>query len=197
MRRNLSRNRVGRQVERAAHRASTGVQDVRVDRRRFDALVAEQFLHGADVGSRFEQVRGERMAQGVSWPACRCQSAAPPRRRPATRRSRAGASAPVGSCARPGTARTPGTRTASTTRDWPRVPFTEVRSARGAAPNPRARSRRCSACRSRAAARANRKPTARCRVVPNGAARRQAGQRWAEHQRTATPIRCSTSEPVA
>src|SRR3546814_10451877 len=37
-----------------------------VDLRRRHVLVAEQFLHGADVMASFEQMRGERMAQRVA-----------------------------------------------------------------------------------------------------------------------------------
>ena len=39
--------------------------DVRVDLRRRQALVAEQFLHAAQVGSAVEQVRGEAVPQRV------------------------------------------------------------------------------------------------------------------------------------
>ena len=38
---------------------------MRVDLRRDQALVAEQFLHAADVGAAVEQVRGETVSQRV------------------------------------------------------------------------------------------------------------------------------------
>src|SRR5512134_3304865 len=56
----------GLPVLRAAHRKSRPVQHVRVNHRRRDVAVPEQFLHRADVGSRFEQVRGEAVAQRVA-----------------------------------------------------------------------------------------------------------------------------------
>src|SRR5688572_32501468 len=42
-----------------------GRADVRVDLRRAEALVAEQFLNAADVGAAIEQVGGETVPQGV------------------------------------------------------------------------------------------------------------------------------------
>ena len=45
--------------------AQAGGADVRVDLRRHQALVAEQFLHAADVGAAVEQVRGEAVSQRV------------------------------------------------------------------------------------------------------------------------------------
>ena len=72
----------GRSVERAAdgHRTSMEdvpfdpstllragcVQDRGVDHRRPHALVAQQFLHGADVIPVLEQMRGERVAKGMA-----------------------------------------------------------------------------------------------------------------------------------
>jgi hypothetical protein len=42
------------------------VQHMRIDHRRPHVGVAEQFLHGADVGACFQEVRGEGMAQRVA-----------------------------------------------------------------------------------------------------------------------------------
>ena len=39
--------------------------DVRVDLRRDEAFVAEEFLHAADVGAAVEQMRGEAVAERV------------------------------------------------------------------------------------------------------------------------------------
>lgn len=49
----------------------TAVQDVSVDHRRGDTLVAEQFLNRADVAAVFEQVGGEGMPEGVTSRALR------------------------------------------------------------------------------------------------------------------------------
>ena len=53
-------------VQRAAHPTAALVQDVRVNHGRLHALVAEQFLDGADVVSILEQMGCEGMAQGVT-----------------------------------------------------------------------------------------------------------------------------------
>ena len=45
--------------------AQAGGADVRVDLRGHQALVAQQFLHAADVGAAVEQVRGEAVPQRV------------------------------------------------------------------------------------------------------------------------------------
>ena len=36
-----------------------------VDHRRADIRVAQQLLHGADIGAGLQQMRGKRMAQGM------------------------------------------------------------------------------------------------------------------------------------
>ena len=50
-------------IERADDRQSRTIHHVRVDHRRLHVLVTEQFLHGADVGPIFQEVRGERMPE--------------------------------------------------------------------------------------------------------------------------------------
>jgi restriction endonuclease Mrr len=52
-----------RAVRGAAHRETGAVQHMRVDHRRVHIRVAQQFLHGADVGPVLQEVGGERMAQ--------------------------------------------------------------------------------------------------------------------------------------
>ncbi len=52
------RQRVGR----AGHAAAPFVQHVSIHHCRPNVLVAQQFLHGSDVITRFDQVRGEAMA---------------------------------------------------------------------------------------------------------------------------------------
>ena len=42
------------------------VKDMSVDLRRADVAVAEEFLHRADVAAGLEQVRGERVQQGLT-----------------------------------------------------------------------------------------------------------------------------------
>lgn len=57
----------GRSTVQGAHNAQrAAVDDVCVDHRRAHVLVAEQRLDGADVRARFEQVRGEAVAQRVA-----------------------------------------------------------------------------------------------------------------------------------
>ena len=53
-------------IEGTPHSAPTLVEHVRVDHRRADIAVAQQFLDRPDVMARFEQVRRERVAQGVA-----------------------------------------------------------------------------------------------------------------------------------
>ena len=53
-------------VEGTLHAACATLQDVRVDLRRADIGVSEEFLHGADVMVGFQQVRCEAVAQGVA-----------------------------------------------------------------------------------------------------------------------------------
>ena len=52
-------------VQRAADGHSTSVEDVEVDHRGLDVLVAEQLLHCADVVAVLKQMGGEAVAQGV------------------------------------------------------------------------------------------------------------------------------------
>ena len=53
-------------IEWASHGQPASLQDVCVDHRRFQVLVSEEILDGADVVAGFEQVGGERMAQRVA-----------------------------------------------------------------------------------------------------------------------------------
>ena len=52
-------------VQRAGHAAAPLVQDVRVDHRRRDIRVPEQFLHRADVVTRREEMSCETMSKHV------------------------------------------------------------------------------------------------------------------------------------
>jgi hypothetical protein len=52
-------------INRTLHRGRTAVQHVRVDLRRRDVSMAEQFLHGADVAAVLQEVGRKRMAKGV------------------------------------------------------------------------------------------------------------------------------------
>jgi len=45
--------------------SATAIQNMRVDHRRADIAVPQQLLYGPDIVSIFQQMRGERMAQGV------------------------------------------------------------------------------------------------------------------------------------
>ena len=54
-------------VERAGGAGRGRLQDMGVDHGRADVGVAEQLLHGADVGAGLEQVGGERMAPMSIW----------------------------------------------------------------------------------------------------------------------------------
>jgi hypothetical protein len=58
--------KIVRLIERAADSQSATIEDVGVDHRRLDVLVAEEFLHRADVVAGFEQVRGKAVAEGVT-----------------------------------------------------------------------------------------------------------------------------------
>ena len=53
-------------VRRGLDPGGTAVEDVGVDHRGGDVLVAEQLLHGADVASVFEQMRGKRVPERVA-----------------------------------------------------------------------------------------------------------------------------------
>ena len=53
-------------VERTANTEGAAVEHVGVDHGRADVVVTEQHLDRADVGSGFEQVRGEAVAEGVT-----------------------------------------------------------------------------------------------------------------------------------
>ena len=52
-------------VQRTLNAEGASAQDVGVDHGRGDILVSQELLDGADVRARFEQVRGERVSQGV------------------------------------------------------------------------------------------------------------------------------------
>ncbi len=53
-------------IQGAAHRMATPIQHMRIDLRRADILVPQQFLHSTDVVTTFKQMRGEGMAQGMA-----------------------------------------------------------------------------------------------------------------------------------
>src|SRR6266567_8275370 len=53
-------------IEGASHATAAAVEDVRIDHGRGDVAVAEEFLDGPDVIAGLEEVRGERVAQGVA-----------------------------------------------------------------------------------------------------------------------------------
>jgi hypothetical protein len=53
-------------VQWTAHPSSTSIQDMRINHRGSDVLVAEQFLHRANVITRFQHVRGKAIAQAVT-----------------------------------------------------------------------------------------------------------------------------------
>ena len=52
-------------IKRTAHGKSAAIEDVRVDHGGFHILVAEEFLHGADIVAVLKQVGGERVAEDV------------------------------------------------------------------------------------------------------------------------------------
>ena len=58
--------RSGQQVERARRRTDLGGRQPEVARRGLQPPMTEQQLNGADVGADFQQVNGERVAQGVN-----------------------------------------------------------------------------------------------------------------------------------
>ena len=53
-------------VEWTAYAQARLGHDVCVDHRRLDVLVPEQFLHGANIVTVFQQVRGERVSECVT-----------------------------------------------------------------------------------------------------------------------------------
>jgi len=53
-------------VQRAQHAARAALQNVGVDHRRRDVLMAEQLLDGSDVAARLKQVCRERVPQRVA-----------------------------------------------------------------------------------------------------------------------------------
>jgi hypothetical protein len=61
-----SQRRRLQEVHRALHAPASTVEDVGVDHRRLHALVPEELLHRPDVVAVHQQVRGERMPQGVA-----------------------------------------------------------------------------------------------------------------------------------
>ena len=56
----------GRLIERTAHTHSSTVEHMRVQHRGGHVAMPQQFLHGADIISRLQQMRRERMAEGVA-----------------------------------------------------------------------------------------------------------------------------------
>src|SRR5437763_2180085 len=52
-------------IQRADHPATTTVEDMGVDHRRADVDMPEQFLHGADIVARFEQMGRKGVTQRV------------------------------------------------------------------------------------------------------------------------------------
>jgi hypothetical protein len=59
------RHEIRSAVQGAADAVGAAVRDVSVDHRGGDVLVAAEFLHGADVVTVLEEVRGEAVAQGM------------------------------------------------------------------------------------------------------------------------------------
>lgn len=53
-------------VERTADTHWPTVEDRRIDHRRFDIAMPQQFLNGSNVRAAFEQVRGKRMAKRMA-----------------------------------------------------------------------------------------------------------------------------------
>ncbi len=52
-------------IQRARYAEAVCIQYVRVDHRRADILVAEELLHGTNVRTAFEHMRGKGMAENV------------------------------------------------------------------------------------------------------------------------------------
>ena len=52
-------------VQRAAHAQRSFLQHVRINHRRFYVLVPQQFLDSANIVARFQQVRGEGVAESM------------------------------------------------------------------------------------------------------------------------------------
>ena len=52
-------------IQRAAYCLWPAVEHMRIDHCGFDILVTEQFLHGADIITGFQEVCGNTMAEGV------------------------------------------------------------------------------------------------------------------------------------
>ena len=66
----------GHPIGRATDASRTPVEDVGVDHRRADVPVTEQLLDSADVVALFQEVSGERMAEGVArTPSSRSRTA--------------------------------------------------------------------------------------------------------------------------
>jgi hypothetical protein len=61
----FERRSVASPIRRTAHGQAGAVEHVGVHHGGADVGVSEQFLHGADVGAVFEQVRGKGVAQDV------------------------------------------------------------------------------------------------------------------------------------
>ncbi len=110
-------------IDRTLDAQATAVEDVRVDHRRADVSVAEQFLDGANVVARLEQMRRERMEKCGSSRAWSCRLGGLPRRRRVGRPTRPGRSATADRSARRGRSDRRERRTASTTPSPPAGTF--------------------------------------------------------------------------
>ena len=53
-------------IEWTADPTPTTLEHVRIDHRRGDILVSQEFLHGTAIGPLLQQVRGKAVAQGVA-----------------------------------------------------------------------------------------------------------------------------------
>jgi len=52
-------------IQRAAHSFGATIEDVSINLCRFNVLVAEEFLHSADIVAGFQEMGGEAVAEGV------------------------------------------------------------------------------------------------------------------------------------
>ena len=55
-------------IERAAHPFSSSVQHMGIDHGRADVLMAQEFLHGANIITAFQEVGRKAMTQGMATP---------------------------------------------------------------------------------------------------------------------------------
>ena len=60
---------ISAQIERTAHPLPTALEHMRIDHGSTDILVAEEFLHGANVIAIFQEMGSETMTQGVTTAA--------------------------------------------------------------------------------------------------------------------------------